>query len=699
LSACQPQTAPLHPVAPETAPDWLVIETSQEGVYRIPVADIRKAGLEVETINPETLALWRRGEPVPFIVEEQGQALFFYAPPPASEYAAADYYWLLLSKEQERIRASLRLEKPAAGNDPSGWGPDISQMNSPSDRILRRILLEENRLYTPQVEDGDRWLWEAFSAPTAHAFEIDLPLADGAGGQLRMRAWARTEGPGEIDHHWQIWMNDQLLVDDSWDGKGIHQFSASIPAGILRAGKNQLEIRALNDAGLKADLVYLDRLALEYTAFAKPEADRLVFYALGDMLTLQGFTGSAVSFQYTPATGETTPLGVFENGDVLPLAAGQGYWLAGSEALVPPHAVYPAWIELDLQSPDLAADYLAIGPQNLLPPLEPLLQFHTSQGLSARAVPVEAIYNQFNGGYPEPEGIRRFLRYTGTAGDTPVQYLLLVGDSTYDLHGYLASPFPDQLPSFFVDTIFGGQTSSDVLFSLLDPDDLPDLAVGRIPARTPEQVRRFVEKTLAYANGISEAADRSILAIADGQDPSFKADAGRFLAQFPAEMETQLLAPPPGASEASRQVIDAMRERPWLVAYFGHGSIDMWGRDQLLTTEEVDQLNDPDSMPILVNMTCLTGLFNHPEIQSLTEAMLFQEPGGAVAVLAPTSLTLPGDQSFLSLALAAALSSPDPMVIGDVLLQARRSIPLASPGAKDVLLTFLLFGDPALKVR
>jgi hypothetical protein len=277
--------------------------------------------------------------------------------------------------------------------------------------------------------------------------------------------------------------------------------------------------------------------------------------------------------------------------------------------------------------------------------------------------------------------------------------VLLVGDSTYDPRGYLGPPPKNQLPAFFVDTIFGGQTASDVLYSILDGDEIPDLAVGRVPARSVKQVQAFVEKTLTYADTELNLGVPSILAIADSQEATFRPDAERFLQQFPEGIETHLLSPASGSGDASSQVIQAIRQEHWLVSYFGHGSIDMWGKDRLLTTSDVGQLNHPAGTTIFVNMTCLTGLFTHPELESLAEALLFQSPGGAVAVLAPTSLTLPGDQSFLSQALVAGLNAPTPVVIGDVLLQARRNIPLNYPGSKDVLLTFLLFGDPALRVR
>jgi hypothetical protein len=69
-----------------------------------------------------------------------------------------------------------------------------------------------------------------------------------------------------------------------------------------------------------------------------------------------------------------------------------------------------------------------------------------------------------------------------------------------------------------------------------------------------------------------------------------------------------------------------------------------------------------------------------------------------VAVFAPTSLTLPGDQSFLTRAFGEAFLAEPNLPLGDLLLKARRQIPVATAGALDVMQTFLLFGDPAMKL-
>ncbi len=141
-----------------------------------------------------------------------------------------------------------------------------------------------------------------------------------------------------------------------------------------------------------------------------------------------------------------------------------------------------------------------------------------------------------------------------------------------------------------------------------------------------------------------------------------------------------------------------LNEGSALVGYFGHGSVTQWGKDNLFTVKDVASLQNGDRLPLVINMTCLTGLFTHPKVQSLAETLLWKADGGAVAVLAPTSLTLSGDQSFLSNALVQSLLKDRTARLGDVFLQAQREVPAQGAGTHDVLRTFLLFGDPALKL-
>ena len=69
-----------------------------------------------------------------------------------------------------------------------------------------------------------------------------------------------------------------------------------------------------------------------------------------------------------------------------------------------------------------------------------------------------------------------------------------------------------------------------------------------------------------------------------------------------------------------------------------------------------------------------------------------------MAALAPTSLTLTTDQIYLSRGIVDNLSNNAGATLGELLLSAQREIPIENPGAFEVMLTFLLFGDPATRL-
>jgi len=189
-----------------------------------------------------------------------------------------------------------------------------------------------------------------------------------------------------------------------------------------------------------------------------------------------------------------------------------------------------------------------------------------------------------------------------------------------------------------------------------------------------------------------------VLAVADGQSPLFGNDAQNFLDIFPDEYyNKELITPAAGDMEAYKYINLMLEQGRSLVAYFGHGSLTMWGKDRLFTDKDVAELSN-SQLPIILNFTCLTGLYAHPMVESLTETLLWHPDGGAVAVLAPSSLTLPSDQSFLSESLGRNIVNNRLATLGQLHLQARREVPTVTSGTLDVMHTFMLFGDPALRL-
>ena len=101
----------------------------------------------------------------------------------------------------------------------------------------------------------------------------------------------------------------------------------------------------------------------------------------------------------------------------------------------------------------------------------------------------------------------------------------------------------------------------------------------------------------------------------------------------------------------------------------------------------------------MMSITCLAGFYVHPEQESLVETMLWNSQGGAAAGLAATSLTLPGDQQVWVKAFTEVLlESQGELTLGEILLLTQNRIRLTDVGVQEVIETFLLFGDPALRI-
>ena len=683
----------------------LKVLVSEDGIYTISGIDLKAVGWDNERLDPALVKMIHQGRSVPVWIEGEGSnlSLNFYGKASNNKYSSLNPYFMFYKDEQAdglAVPYDFLLE---AGGDVSGDGEIVDHnrnFNNPIDSYVASLLVEENLYYSPQVEVGDPWMWGSLTAPQKEDYEITFNNIVEAGGKITIELWGKTESEVSPDHHVQVSINDYPVADEKWDGVGRFSIMADIPEGVLQEGKNTISINATGDTGVIVDIILLDWFKIEYPRKFVATDDRLEFESAGQNNPLTGFSGDISIFDITDPNNVEL-IGKFETSqDSLEFTGDEGhnYLALGPQGYLSPENLVPLISNIDLFESANAADYVAIGPAELLEPLDPLLEHRAAQGLQVMSIPVEVIYNQFSHGVPEPDGIRAFLRYINDNWETAPKYVLLVGDASYDPRGYISDLENNQLPTYFVQTTFGGETASDILFTQLDGDQLLDIALGRIPAKKPKQVQIFIEKLIAYEQQGHDEWQQRILAISDGQDPIFEAEAEAFLNQFPSDYQTELIATDTNSAGGLEHVIDGIENGNLVVSYFGHGSIDMWGKDQLFSVKEAADLRNENRLPVVMTMSCLNGLFTHPEIESLAETLLWNPEGGAVAVLAPTSLTLTTDQTILSQAFIKNLSDYPEASIGEILLKAQQEIPNKNPGAVEVLLTFLLFGDPAMRL-
>ena len=706
LSSCQipdqifnPTTPAVTNISPGNPLPVVKVLVETSGIYRITAEMLSRAGLGTIVEDATRIEIKERGEKIPFWAQGEGKGLVinFYGEASSSVYSRYRIYWLGDKGALDHFLLTQWQDRPVTDDlaSPQLTGP--SPENLGKDTILVTLDAEQNSLYVPQVDNGDHWFWVSLPAPGEQELSFSVNHIAQGPASLRLEVWGVTESAKNPDHHLRINVNGETIADQTWDGRGWYTIEAKFDTDLLREGENILKVDALGDTGAAADVTYIDRFEIDYARQAVLEADQIEFRLDDSPLSFSG-TGRVSIYDITDSRNALRVAEDLGAGSPFVGQAGRLYLMNQN-----PGGLLPAGLETPSFFPDLVAGateaaYLAIAPAALMPPLKPLLDYHTHAGLKATVVPVESIYDQFNYGYPEPVAIQHFVKHAVANWAIPPKFLLLVGDATYDPRGFLYPDEENQIPAEFIQTVYGGETASDLIYTQLNDDPWPDLAVGRIPARTAEQVKDFVEKTVAYEQQRSLSSNEpKIAAVADGQDPSFKLEAQSFLDMF-SHYDKQLYAPDAGAAGANTQVAEIMSQGELILGYFGHGSVNMWGKDKLFSTKDIANLHNDQIVPLIINMTCLTGYFTHPKVLSMAEAFLWQPHAGALTVLAPSSLTLPGDQSFLTQAFVDALNSNPDLTVGELHLISRRKIPADQEGSLDVMRTFMLFGDPALRL-
>ena len=679
------------------------ISASQSGLVKINHQQLRSIGFQ----NQEQQAwhLTYRGIEIPFWMSDSGETadLVFYVPPTNSDYTRNAYFILSpktssVFKKDKAVYQSLKLMDLAS----------ILQKIPPAihDGILVPAVFGEDKLYQPLAESDD-WFWERLVSPFEKEIPIDIDQVVLDKAYLRVNLWASTSAAVTPDHHYQLKFNGTTVADEAWDGAGYHQIEAVIDANYFKKGSNTLSIKGDLPPQIVVDIVYLDTIELyTWQKPSLPNNKALIFgvadggFPSPDSLRLgkQDWWLDITSPLSPTLVNRTSPIET-KNHLFLAAKASAVQNISGMDSISIKKGDEPAAHN--------HADYLMIGPQDLLDPLSPLIEKRRSEGFTVETQDVAAIYAQY-GGYPEPNAIRQYLQEV-TSQNPNLKYVLLVGDSTYDPKGLANDTTMNRLPTFFIQTLYGGKTSSELPFAVMNPEGLDflqnsdhyslALAVGRLPAQNSQQVANWVKKMLAYENQVNISSPLKVVAVADPQGDMFAGEAQTFLDLWGGSAQKELYTPPAGTTEAAQVIDKYFQSGTTVLGYFGHGSIEMWGKDQLFTSNEAAKLTNSPSFPLVIQMTCLTGYYIHPKLESLSEALLWNPNGGAVAIIAPSSLTLPNDQGFLTKSLVEHFLKSNHDRIGDIWMQTLREIDLSSQGVRDVLATYTLLGDPTVIVR
>lgn len=685
--------------------DALKVQVEETGVYQIPLSQLRSAGLNVETLSAENVALSHAGEALPYAIVDE--ALVFYGEAADSRYNRYNPYIIRVGETGQLMG------EQTVTNSASDTVSTVSQ----------QVLIEENLLYEQRAaetqEGGEVWFWQKIVHNGADAtIELTVDLPSVAAGcdtspcstaEIKLHLWGLTYANDiENDHDFDLIINGETVDTVQFDGQIYFESSSVVDGDILVEGENTIVLDNSGEGAARIDHFYLDWIALDYQAPLTAIDDRLLVADAVGNVEIGGFSAEPVLINTTDPLAPTVLTDWAYDADTVSfdLDEGESVAVIGPDGYLSPAAIEPL-IATTLRDTTNQAELLIVTTRELASGLDELIAAREAQGLGVVLATVDELYDEFGYGDVGPDAIRHFATYAVENWTEPKpRYLFFVGDATTDMLGYEANnpdnpvePPRNIVPSQIVEVSFSGETVSDARMADVDGDLKPDLAVGRWPVDDVRTVRELVQRQLAYEAGVS--AENAIFTF-DASDGSteFSRFTDRLIedSAFPEQHALRVAGAETEeeSTTVASELADGWNDGAWLVSYVGHGSLELWGKHEVFSVDSVGQLGAGEaSPPIVLQFSCLTGQFAHPSIESISETML-KHDNGPMLLVAATSLTLSTNQSPFAIALMSELQNPEQTRIGDALQVAKNGLDIESNrGLQEISDTFGLIGDPS----
>ena len=386
---------------------------------------------------------------------------------------------------------------------------------------------------------------------------------------------------------------------------------------------------------------------------------------------------------------------------------------------------------------DAATDMVIIIPtsQHLLAQAERLKAHHEQHdGLRVTIVPADELYNEFSSGTPDATAYRRYLKMLYDRATTPndkPRYLLLFGDGAWD-NRMLTSEWSgyntdDYLLCYESENSFSQVNCyvSDDFFCLLDDEEViqttngnsttyagkPDVAVGRLPARTPDEAKTLVDKIISYAqneyagpwqneicmmgddgndNSHMKTADK-VATMIESTYPNYNVDKIYWDAYQRTSSSTGYSYP-----DVTRLIKQQLQNGALMMNYCGHGAAYAMSHELVmkLTDFESQQSN---YLPLWMTASCDIMPFDGQE-ENIGETVMLNSKGGGIAFFGTTRTVYATYNEVMNLAFTKHVLTSG-MAIGEAVRLAKCELVEKSSDLTCNKLQYTLLGDPALQLN
>jgi Peptidase family C25/Propeptide_C25 len=747
---------PAGPQSPATAAGQYRISTDQEGIYRLTYTMLISAGVS-SAADPRTFKIRKNGVEIPINVHDadatfdSGDYVEFYAQAIDNQYTNVNVYWLSTGGSNGLPMATRAVAPSVAPALPS---------------FRDRAHSEENHFYDsvhPQG-NGDHWFWDevtlgysrslTYFVQSPAVYTFTLPDASGVGtATLRTLVGGNFGAAGApVPHYQQVYLNGNLVIDDPWVGNITRQAEGTFAESSLLSGTNVISYSLVLTGVSPYDAATFNWFEVDYDHLYRAQNDYLAFGAdvSGSVqLTVTNFTTSTLAvYDVTNPTNTVIITGAV-------VSSGDGYALSFGDSLSAtaryvaafagkaPLSVVRDTSQSDLRNPANGADEIIIAGDDLYTATTPLAALRASQGLRAMRVRISDVYDEFSDGVFDPLAIQRFLSYTYSYWPSPApQYVLLVGNGNLNYRNFqpnnIGGPDVQIIPPFMdgVDPSIN-QVATDNHYVSFGSDNMPYMAIGRLPVRNVSETNTIINKIKSYEQTPAPGGWRQTVDFftdnwyldSGGYDSGgdFYATADSIATHIPTgyTITRAYYCPdpcPPNIGLDPWYITETVGADPVHVRfaittglntgalfanYVGHASLNQWANEGIFYNvgaappyplpDSVAQLNNGPRTPIVLELACYTGLFYAPGTIPLAQSWLLGSSSGAVADWASTGLGFNAGHEILATYFYDGVYTHHLNRVGLAINYSKTLLNLSAdyPDVDE----FTLFGDPATAIQ
>lgn len=347
----------------------------------------------------------------------------------------------------------------------------------------------------------------------------------------------------------------------------------------------------------------------------------------------------------------------------------------------------------------------------------------THSNLTIQAIDVQQVYNEFSGGKVDPTAIRDLTKMMYDRYPN-FEYLMLVGDGSYDFRSLTPNaanqnfiPVYETKESF--NPISGFPT--DDYYALLDLNEGTnligqlDIAVGRVPVKTPEDFTNTVNKIIHYDTSKDTYGPwrLNLGFAADDEDGNLHLSQTERIATNTEEKYNQYNqqkiyldafvqeSTPGGARypDATKAINNNIFRGMLVLNYLGHGGPKGWSQERVLQVSDVQNWSNTNKMPLLITATCSFTGYDEPTVESAGELAFSNPDAGAIALFSTVRAVFASDNERLVSEVYDTIFSRvngEDQTLGKIITNSKNN------NAQDTLRInarkFTLIGDPSMKL-